>query len=61
MTEERPPVRYYFGGGRAIEPVKDRTYRAVDAVDGAHKFYLVAEAIEYAPTIEAQLARMKRQ
>jgi hypothetical protein len=53
--------RLHFRRGVALEHVQGSTYRWVDPVDGAHIGYVVALAVEYDSTIEAQIARSKRQ
>jgi hypothetical protein len=56
-----PVVMRHIFGREAFEHVRDNTYRWVDPVDGSFRGYVVAEAIEYAPTIEAQISKGKRQ
>jgi len=60
MHEVNPPVRYHFRPGVCAEHVTDNTYRWVDPITGTFRGYVVALAIEYAPTIEGQIARSKK-
>ena len=53
--------RLHFGIGVAARHVFGSTYEWVDPLDGQHLAYVVARPIVYEPTIEAQLARSKRQ
>jgi hypothetical protein len=54
-------VRLHFKIGVAARHVLGSTYEWVDPLDGQHLAYVVALEIPYEPTLEAQLARSKRQ
>lgn len=56
-----PAPRLHFRRGIAAQHVHGHTYRWVDPVDGKHLAYVVAEHIEYEPTLDAQLRRSKKQ
>jgi hypothetical protein len=53
--------RLHFRDGVAVEHVLDATYRWVDPITGEHRGYVVSLNVEYEATIEAQIARSKRQ
>ena len=52
--------RLHFNDGIAAEHVRDNTYHWVDPITGQHKGYIVAEPVEYAPTIDEQYLRSRR-
>ena len=54
-------VRLHFKIGVAARHVLGSTYEWVDPLDGQHLAYVVAQNVVYEPTIEAQLARSKKQ
>jgi hypothetical protein len=60
-VSNNPAPRLHFKRGVAAEHVHGLTHRWVDPVSGEHKGYVVALAIEYQPTIEAQIASKRKQ
>lgn len=63
LVTDKPPARarIHFRRGLAVEHVRENTWHWVDPIEGTHRAYVVAEAVEYASTIEEQIARSRKQ